>query len=77
MCWTVYRDFTSDSDELDARISTVETKVALMDQSLTSLEQEQDQMKKTLKKLEDSVHMLDIKIERVITMLKTLKNKRG
>ncbi|EKS6399149.1 hypothetical protein NM886_004863, partial [Enterobacter hormaechei] len=58
-------------------ISTVETKVALMDQSLTSLEQEQDQMKKTLKNLEDSVHMLDIKIERVITMLKTLKNKRG
>ncbi|GAB7460227.1 hypothetical protein OUHCRE15_05590 [Enterobacter hormaechei subsp. xiangfangensis] len=77
MCWTVYRDFISDSDELDARISTVETKVALMDQSLTSLEQEQDQMKKTLKNLEDSVHMLDIKIERVITMLKTLKNKRG
>lgn len=75
--WTVYRDFTSDSDELDARISTVETKVALMDQSLTSLEQEQDQMKKTLKNLEDSVHMLDIKIERVITMLETLKNKRG
>lgn len=74
MCWTVYRDFISDSDELDARISTVETKVALMDQSLTSLEQEQDQMKKTLKNLEDSVHMLDIKIERVITMLKTLKN---
>jgi regulatory protein YycH of two-component signal transduction system YycFG len=34
LCWTVY-DFTSDSDELDARISTVETKVALMDQSLT------------------------------------------
>ncbi|MEI6934544.1 hypothetical protein ACOQLP_32655, partial [Klebsiella pneumoniae] len=60
-----------------ARISTVETKVALMDQSLTSLEQEQDQMKKTLKNLEDSVHMLDIKIERVITMLETLKNKRG
>ena len=77
MCWTVYRDFISDSDELDARISTVETKVALMDQSLTSLEQEQDQMKKTLKNLEDSVHMLVIKIERVITMLKTLKNKRG
>jgi len=77
LCWTVYRDFTSDSDELDARISTVETKVALMDQSLTSLEQEQDQMKKTLKNLEDSVHMLDIKVERVITMLKTLKNKRG
>jgi len=77
LCWTVYRDFTSDSDELDARISTVETKVALMDQSLTSLEQEQDQMKKTLKNLEDSVHMLDIKIERVITMLETLKNKRG
>jgi len=77
LCWTVYRDFTSDSDELDARISTVETRVALMDQSLTSLEQEQDQMKKTLKNLEDSVHMLDIKIERVITMLETLKNKRG
>ncbi|HIB5986217.1 TPA: hypothetical protein ACWXCG_005338 [Klebsiella pneumoniae] len=77
LCWTVYRDFTSDSDELDARISTVETKVALMDQSLTSLGQEQDQMKKTLKNLEDSVHMLDIKIERVITMLETLKNKRG
>jgi chromosome segregation ATPase len=77
LCWTVYRDFTSDSDELDARISTVETKVALMDQSLTSLEQEQDQMKKTLKNLEDSVHMLDIKIERVITMLETLKNKKG
>ncbi|EPM0602000.1 hypothetical protein WJC90_005070 [Klebsiella pneumoniae] len=77
LCWTVYRDFTSDSDELDARISTVETKVALMDQSLTSLEQEQDQMKKTLKNLEDSVHMLDVKIERVITMLETLKNKRG
>ncbi|EOD8839638.1 hypothetical protein ACJ5W6_003840 [Enterobacter hormaechei] len=77
LSWAVYRDFTSDSDELDARISTVETKVALMDQSLTSLEQEQDQMKQTLKNLEDSVHMLDIKIERVIAMLETLKNKRG
>jgi hypothetical protein len=32
-------------------------------------------MKKTLKNLEDSVHMLDIKIERVITMLETLKKK--
>ncbi|QLO88704.1 hypothetical protein [Enterobacter sp. RHBSTW-00975] len=32
LCWTVYRDTTSDEEELDARISTVETKVALMDQ---------------------------------------------
>jgi len=73
LLWTVYRDSSSDNTVLESRINGVETKVALMKQSLVALEQEQDQMKSTLKNLENGLHELDLKIERILTILDTKK----
>ncbi|MGD8204422.1 hypothetical protein [Pantoea sp. FN0305] len=73
LLWTVYRDFSSDNTVLESRINGVETKVALIEQSLVALEQEQDQMKSTLKNLENGLHELDLKIERILTILDTKK----
>ena len=73
LLWTVYRDSSSDNTVLESRINGVETKVVLMEQSLVALEQEQDQMKSTLKNLENGLHELDLKIERILTILDTKK----
>ena len=73
LLWTVYRDSATDGSVLESRINGVETKVALIEQSLAVLEQEQDQMKNTLKNLENGLHELDLKIERILTILDTKK----
>lgn len=71
----MFRDKSADTNELLERMSEVETKVALQEQRIDSLSSDVDDMEKTLKSLEDQMHQLDLKIERILTILE--KNKGG
>lgn len=73
--WGMFRDKSADTNELLERMSEVETKVALQEQRIDSLSSDVDDMEKTLKNLEDQMHQLDLKIERILTILE--KNKGG
>lgn len=67
--YTVFRDNTKDTDDLLARVATIETTIAVQDSSITRIEADQDKMRDVLSKLETQIHDLDVKIEKLITIL--------
>lgn len=67
--YTIFRDNTKDTNDLLSRVSEIETTIAVQDSNITRLSDEQDKMKETLRNLEIQIHELDIKLERIITIL--------
>ena len=73
LIYTVFRDNTKDTNDLLSRVSDIETTIAVQDSNITRLSDEQDKMKETLRNLEIQIHELDIKLERIITILEQSK----
>ena len=71
--YTIFRDNTKDTNDLLSRVSDLETTIAVQDSNITRLSDEQDMMKETLRNLEIQIHELDIKLERIITILEQSK----
>jgi len=71
--WTIYRDRSSDTQDLQKRVSTIETKIVLAESSIERLEAEQDEMKKMLKNLENQTNQMNLKLERILTILENTK----
>lgn len=73
LIYTIFRDNTKDTTDLLSRVSDIETTIAVQDSNITRLSDEQDKMKETLRNLEIQIHELDIKLERIITILEQSK----
>ncbi|WP_405125432.1 hypothetical protein ACI51W_00110 (plasmid) [Pseudomonas marginalis] len=73
LIYTIFRDNTKDTNDLLSRVSDIETTIAVQDNNITRLSDEQDKMKETLRNLEIQIHELDIKLERIITILEQSK----
>lgn len=73
LMWAIFRDRTSDTNDLLDRMSDVEKTLALHDSAIDRLQEEQDEMKTSLKNLEVQIHQLDLKIERILTILESKK----
>ncbi|HEI9733549.1 hypothetical protein E7W63_19030 [Cronobacter sakazakii] len=71
--YSIFRDNTKDTTDLLSRVSDLETTIAVQDSNITRLSDEQDKMKETLRNLEIQIHELDIKLERIITILEQSK----
>ncbi|WP_320716034.1 hypothetical protein [Enterobacter cloacae] len=71
--YSIFRDNTKDTTNLLSRVSYLETTIAVQDSNITRLSDEQDKMKETLRNLEIQIHELDIKLERIITILEQSK----
>ncbi|HDH0487936.1 TPA: hypothetical protein PIO59_000622 [Klebsiella pneumoniae] len=71
--YSIFRDNTKDTNDLLSRVSDLETTIAVQDSNITRLSDEQDKMKETLRNLEIQIHELDIKLERIITILEQSK----
>ncbi|WP_312269240.1 hypothetical protein [Pseudescherichia sp.] len=71
--WTVYRDKTTDTEDLLDRVGQIETKIALAENSINRLETENAEMKKTLKILEDQINAMNLKVEKILTILENTK----
>lgn len=71
--YTIFRDNTKDTNDLLNRVSDLETTIAVQDSNITRLSDEQDKMKETLRNLEIQIYELDIKLERIITILEQSK----
>lgn len=67
--YTVFRDNTKETDDLLARVAKLETTIAVQNISITKIEADQDKMRDVLSKLETQIHDLDVKIEKLITIL--------
>lgn len=73
LIYTIFRDNTKYTNDLLSRVSDIETTLAVQDSNITRLSDEQDKMKETLRNLEIQIHELDIKLERIITILEQSK----
>ncbi|MGS4349459.1 hypothetical protein [Enterobacter roggenkampii] len=73
LIYTIFRDNTKDTNDLLSRVSDIETTIAVQDSNITRLSDELDKMKETLRNLEIQIHELDIKLERIITILEQSK----
>lgn len=73
LLWAIFRDKGGDNKELTDRVSTLESKILVQESTLSRLEEEQDEMKETLKSLGTQIHQLDLKIERILTILEKVK----
>lgn len=73
LIYTIFRDNTKDTNDLLSRVSDIETTIAVQDSNITRLSDEQDKMKEILRNLEIQIHELDIKLERIITILEQSK----
>ncbi|WP_312229004.1 hypothetical protein [Pseudescherichia sp.] len=71
--WTIYRDKSGDNSTVLERITKIETKVLLTESNISRLEAEQDEMKKTLKSLEAQINQMNLKVERILTILENNK----
>ncbi|HHH3437592.1 TPA: hypothetical protein ACPZBX_001020 [Enterobacter hormaechei subsp. steigerwaltii] len=71
--YSIFRDNTKDTTDLLSRVSDLETTIAVQDSNILRLSDEQDKMKETLRNLEIQIHELDIKLERIITILEQSK----
>ena len=71
LIYTMFRDNTKDTEDLNSRVSSLEMKLAVQEKSINRIEDEQNKMKDTLKNLENQIHELDVKIEKIITILET------
>ncbi|MDV2904902.1 hypothetical protein R0H17_25100 [Phytobacter diazotrophicus] len=69
--YAVFRDNSKDTNELSGRVADLETKLAVQESSINRIADEQDKMKESLKNLENQIHELDVKIEKIITILET------
>ncbi|MGR5944915.1 hypothetical protein [Enterobacter sp. C4G1] len=67
--YSIFRDNTKDTNDLLSRVSNIETKQAVQESSIERIESDQDQMRDSLRKLENQIHDLDVKIEKIITIL--------
>ena len=69
IAYSIFRDNTKDTDYLKVRVASIETEFAVQRSSIIRLEADQDKMQESLQKLEDQIHDLDIKVEKILTLL--------
>ncbi|HCN8154225.1 TPA: hypothetical protein N6440_004228, partial [Escherichia coli] len=62
LIWTIIRDNKTDDAEIEARLASVETRLALVEQSVTTLRSEHEAMKITLKSVDESIRRLEVDI---------------
>lgn len=67
--WTIFRDRKIDADDLNMRIGNIESDYRVLCSNVKTLSDEQEKTKTTLKNLETSINSLNIKMERVLTIL--------
>ena len=67
--YTIFKDSSDQNEELIERISTIETTIAVQESDISRIQSEQDKLKESIKNLEDGIHRLDIKIEKILTIL--------
>jgi len=67
--YTVFRDNSKDTADLLNRVSQIERKVAVQEISITSMGDEVSNLRSTLRNLEVQMHEIDLKVERILTIL--------
>ncbi|EMN5860212.1 hypothetical protein RJ495_005107 [Pluralibacter gergoviae] len=69
LLWSIYRDRSDDMDEVIDRIVKLESTSTIHTSDITRLEKKQDEFSETVEKLQAQIHQLDLKIERILTIL--------
>lgn len=69
LLWTIYRDNTSDMEKLENRLTALESTVNGNVSAIDRLVEDHDELEGTIRNLQDKIHKMDLKIERILTIL--------
>lgn len=69
LLWTIYRDNTSDMEKLENRLTVLESTVNGNVSAIDRLVEDHDELEGTIRNLQDKIHKMDLKIERILTIL--------
>ncbi|MEG3135672.1 hypothetical protein SC206_19115 [Rouxiella sp. T17] len=67
--WTIYRDRRLDSVDIDKRITQQDTNYLLLKAELKQLQEKQADQEQSLKKLEESINILNLNVQKILTIL--------
>lgn len=67
--WTIFRDKSGDDEVIKSRLTILESKVENHSTEISRLDKKQEEMDDSISKLQDQIHKLDLKIERILTIL--------
>jgi chromosome segregation ATPase len=71
--WQVLRELSSDNTTLNERLVDLESLVDRHERDIERMEKQQTELKDSIKELQSGIHDLNIKMERVITILEEKK----
>jgi hypothetical protein len=71
--WSIFRDKTADVEEISSRLAKLESEMTHVKTDVARLEKGQDDLETSLKDLSSKIHIVDVKLERVLAILE--KNK--
>ncbi|HAW1366270.1 hypothetical protein Q0T90_18360 [Escherichia coli D10:H20] len=75
--WTIYRDKSEDTNDLIDRVSILESTVSGHATDIARIESNHDDLEGTTRKIQDQIHQLDLKIERIIVILEQQEKEKG
>ncbi|EOM8996391.1 hypothetical protein ACNCWV_002072 [Escherichia coli] len=75
--WTIYRDKSEDTNDLIDRVSILESTVSGHTTDIARIESNHDDLEGTTRKIQDQIHQLDLKIERIIVILEQQEKEKG
>lgn len=77
LLYTIYRDKSSDNINLLDRLSELESLVMGHTTDIARLNADQTELEDTIRNLQNQIHKLDLKIERILTILEQNAKEKG
>lgn len=74
--YTIYRDRSSDINELEARVSEMEKQSALQRTAIDRLEKNQSELDEVVRGIQSQIHSMDVKLEKMLTILEQQEMQR-
>ncbi|MBE3479686.1 hypothetical protein, partial [Enterobacter cloacae complex sp. P13B] len=75
--WTIYRDKSEDTDDLMDRVTSLESTVSGHTTDIARLNVDHEDLEATTRVIQNQIHQLDLKIERIITILEQQEKEKG
>ncbi|MFZ4220169.1 hypothetical protein ACEV6Q_20230 [Enterobacter ludwigii] len=77
LLWTIYRDKSGDTDDLIDRVTSLESTVTGLTTDIARLNVDHEDLEATTRVIQNQIHQLDLKIERIITILEQQEKEKG
>lgn len=77
LLWTIYRDKSGDTDDLLNRVTSLESTISGHTSDIARLNAGHSELESTIRNIQSQIHQMDLKIERILTILEQQEKEKG